>query len=118
MRKSLIVLFTLILLGMFAVTSRAFLQEGIFEQGATLWPMWWFRATLADAYFGFFTFFAWVYYKENSPTSRLIWFVLICGLGNIAMSIYMLRLLLRMKTDHPAELLLRPEHYQSSMPSL
>ena len=110
MRKTLILLFSLILLGMIAVTTRAFLQEGIFVQGGKLWPMWWFRATLADAYFGFFTFYAWVYYKERSPLSRVIWLILICALGNIAMSIYMLRLLVRMQSDNPAELLLRSEH--------
>ena len=110
MRKSLILLFSLILVGMLAVTTRAFLQEGIFEQGSKLWPMWWFRATLADAYFGFFTFYAWVYYKESSALSRLAWLIMICCLGNIAMSIYMLRVLLPLKVNGPADLLLRPEH--------
>ncbi|MBD3676586.1 MAG: DUF1475 family protein [Planctomycetaceae bacterium] len=112
MRKTLFLLFTLILVGMLAVTTRAFLQEGIFAQGAKLWPLWWFRATLADAYFGFLTFYAWVYYKESSALSRLGWLVLIGCLGNIAMAIYMLRRLWKLESDHPAELLLRPEHRQ------
>jgi len=109
MRKSLILLFSLILLGMIAVTTRAFIQEGIFDQGSKLWPMWWFRATLADAYFGFFTFYAWVFYKESSAISRVVWLILICLLGNIAMSVYMLRLLSKLNSNDPAELLLRPE---------
>jgi len=114
MRKSLILLFSLILLGMIAVTTRAFIQEGIFDQGSKLWPMWWFRATLADAYFGFFTFYAWVFYKESSALSRVVWLILICLLGNIAMSIYMLRLLFKLNSNDPAELLLRPEHHAPS----
>jgi len=110
MRKSLMFLFSLILIGMLAVTTRAFFQEGIFEQGGKLWPMWWFRATLVDAYFGFLTFYVWVYYKETSPLSRVVWLILIVCLGNIAMAIYMLRLLTRLQSNDPAELLLRPEH--------
>lgn len=109
MRKSLTLLFSIILIGMLAVTIRASLQEGLFEAGAKLWPLWWFRATLADAYFGFLTFYAWVFYKERSPLSRIVWLLLILLLGNIAMSIYMLIALGRMKSDNPAELLLRPE---------
>jgi len=68
------------------------------------------RATLADAYFGFLTFYAWVFYRETSPVSRSVWLLLILLLGNIAMSIYMLIALGRMQSDHPAELLLRREH--------
>jgi hypothetical protein len=109
MRKSLVILFSLILVGMLAVTIRASLQEGMFEAGGKLWPSWWFRATLADAYFGFLTFYAWVFYKETSPVSRVVWLLLILLLGNIAMSIYLLIALRRMTSDRPAELLLREE---------
>jgi hypothetical protein len=50
----------------------------------------WFQATLADAYFGFVTFYVWVFYKERNYLLRGVWFVLIMTLGNIAMSIYVL----------------------------
>jgi len=110
MHKTLTILFSLIIAGMLAVTFRATLQEGIFAAGGKLWPSWWFRATLADAYFGFLTFYAWVFYRETSPVSRSVWLLLILLLGNIAMSIYMLIALGRMQSDHPAELLLRREH--------
>jgi hypothetical protein len=50
----------------------------------------WGSATLADAYCGFITFFAWVVYRERSWVTRIIWFILILLLGNIAMSAYVL----------------------------
>ena len=68
----------------------------------------WAVATLFDAYFGFLTFYAWVFYKETSWVARLIWFVLIMGLGNIAMSSYVLIQLFRLRAEQPAsDILLR-----------
>ena len=68
----------------------------------------WAVATLFDAYFGFLTFYAWVFYKETSWVARLIWFVLIMGLGNIAMSSYVLIQLFRLRAEQAAsDILLR-----------
>jgi hypothetical protein len=38
--------------------------------------------------------------------SRVVWFVLIMGLGNIATSLYMLIQLTRLRPDEPAEAVL------------
>lgn len=68
----------------------------------------WAVATLFDAYFGFITFYAWVFYKETGGVARLAWFVLIMGLGNIAMSSYVLIQLFRLRPEQPAsDILLR-----------
>jgi len=82
--------------------------------GASLWAAWpsyaanpWAVATLYDAYFGFLTFYVWVAYKESSARSRVLWFVAIMGLGNIAISLYMLIQLMRLQPDEPAEAILR-----------
>jgi hypothetical protein len=61
----------------------------------------WACATLFDAYFAFLTFFVWVCYKESSLAARIVWFVLIMALGNIAISSYMLLQLFKLKTDQP-----------------
>ncbi len=50
----------------------------------------WLVATLFDAYFGFIWFWLWIAYKETSWSMRLLWLVLVLGLGNIAMGVYML----------------------------
>jgi len=80
----------------------------------SLWSAWdsyaanpWAVATLYDAYFGFITFWVWVAYKENTLWSRLLWLVLILGLGNIATSLYVLIQLFRLKSDQSVEALFR-----------
>jgi len=58
---------------------------------------WWTAATLMDAYYGFTTFFIWVLYKERRVLPRIGWFVAIMLLGNMAMSVYVLRQLSRLR---------------------
>jgi hypothetical protein len=103
-------LFVAVLGAMLWVTSWAASQIGILDPA--MWEDYlanrWAVATLFDAYFGFLTFYCWVAYKERSWFSRVLWFVLIMGLGNIAMAVYMLIQLARWKTGEPvAALLLR-----------
>ncbi len=50
----------------------------------------WLIATLFDAYFAFLWFWLWIAYKERNWGARLVWLVLILGLGNIAMGVYVL----------------------------
>ena len=90
MRRLLIVLFSVILVAMLAITTVASLERNILDAGRDLIPNRWFQATLFDAYFGFVTFYVWVAYKERLMWSRILWFALIMCLGNIAMAIYML----------------------------
>ena len=61
----------------------------------------WAVATLFDAYFGFITFFVWVCFKERSLVAKGIWFLLIMGLGNMAMSGYVLVQLFKLKPGEP-----------------
>jgi hypothetical protein len=105
-------LFGGILAAMLAVTAVASLKQPVWDWGGlTTEPdRWWTIATLADAYFGFLTFYAWVFYKESAATARTGWFVAIMLLGNIAMSIYVLLQLSKLRRgDSVAQLLLRTE---------
>ena len=88
----------------------------------SLWDAWpgyaanpWAVATLWDAYFGFLTFYVWVCFKETGWLARLLWFVLIMGLGNIAMSLYVLIQLFRLKPEQPVEALLQTGMLQRGM---
>jgi len=79
----------------------------------SLWAAWpgfaanpWAVATLYDAYFGFLTFYVWVVYKERSLWARGLWFLLIMGLGNIAMSFYVLVQLFRLRPEERVESML------------
>lgn len=80
----------------------------------SIWAAWdsyaanpWAVATLYDAYFGFLTFWLWVAWRERSVAARAGWLVLIFALGNIAMSLYVLIQLFRLKRDEPIEMLFR-----------
>lgn len=90
--------FALVLICMLAVTSWASLHENVFVGGAKILSEPWGIATLADAYFGFLTFYILIFLKEKAWPSRLIWLVAVLALGNIAMAIYGL-MLIRKTTD-------------------
>ena len=107
-RRALQMLFGLILVSMLAVTITASGRQPLWEwTGLVSEPdRWWTIATLVDAYFGFLTFYAWVFYKETTATARLGWFLAVMLLGNIAMSIYVLMQLARLEDGEPVERLL------------
>ncbi|MGZ7080382.1 MAG: DUF1475 family protein [Thermoanaerobaculia bacterium] len=88
-------LFLVILVAMLVGTIWASVEEGVFDGGSHILRYRWGWMTLADAYFGFITFYVWVAYKETSLASRLGWLVAILILGNIAMSSYVLLQLFR-----------------------
>jgi hypothetical protein len=109
-RLALKLLFGGILAGMLVVTTTASLKQPIWEwTGLVAEPdRWWTFATLADAYFGFLTFYAWVFYKEVTATARTGWFVAIMLLGNMAMAVYVLLQLRQLPAGQPvASILLR-----------
>lgn len=111
-RTTLILLFGGILAAMLAVTTTASLHQPLWEWGGLRAEpdRWWTYATLADAYFGFLTFYAWVFYKEVGSAARVGWFVAIMLLGNIAMATFVLRELARLRPGEPvSSLLLRRE---------
>jgi len=106
MKTALKVLFASIFLWMTVVTVRASLAVSLWKALDSFAGNPWAVATLYDAYFGFLTFWIWVAYKETTLWSRLLWLVLIMTLGNIAMSLYVLIQLFRLKPDQPVEALL------------
>lgn len=108
MNRVLRVLFSFIFVIMICITVWASLKSNVLEGFAYLFNDRWAIATLADATFGFITFYAWVFYKETSWFSRLLWLILILALGNIAMAFYMLRLLIKVGVNaRPEDILLR-----------
>ncbi len=111
-RPALAALFGAILVVMLLVTTTASLKQPLWDWGGlTSEPdRWWTLATLADAYFGFLTFYAWVFYKQVTAVSRVAWFIAIMLLGNIAMAIYVLLQISKLQPGEPvARLLLRKQ---------
>jgi len=100
-------LFAVIFLVLLACTIRASSVRSVFNNGHLMSDVW-FQATLLDAYFGFLTFYVWVAWKERTLLRRLIWFVLIMALGNLAMSAYVILQLVRLPPgSRPQEILIQ-----------
>lgn len=93
--------FLVVLAAMLSVTTWASLRQSILEIPAEVWQNPWFIATLFDAYFGFLAFYAWIAYKESSLAARIGWLVGVLLLGNIAMAVYALIQLFRVRADAP-----------------
>ena len=100
-KRALQILFTFILVSLTTYNLWVSTRQPVWEWGGltsspdNLWTI----ATLIDAYYGFITFCVWVLWKEVRALPRVLWFVAIMLLGNIAMSIYVLRQLARLKPD-------------------
>ena len=98
-------LFFVVIGSMLWVTSWASLQQslGDFARSATFRDPW-VVATLFDAYWAFISFYVWVAWKEQSPAARVLWFIAIILLGNLAMAAYLLRELFAVSAAGPLDL--------------
>lgn len=107
-RRWLICLFTGVLIAMLGVTGWASGVQPVWEwTGLKDAPNHaWTIATLCDAYFGFITFYVWVLYKEQALLRRMVWFIAIMTLGNMAMALYMLKELTALKKGEALQQLL------------
>lgn len=95
--------FALVLLSMLAVTSWASLECALWKTPREVVMHPWFIATLFDTYWAFLTFYCWLAYKEVSWLSRGLWLLGILLLGNIAMAIYMLIQLFKVRASAKIE---------------
>lgn len=106
MKTFLKILFAAILVTIVSVNLWAGMQINLFDA----WPDYkqnpWAIATLWDAYLSFTIFYVWVAYREPTWPRRVLWFVLIMGLGSITMSAYVLIALIRLKPEEPASRIL------------
>jgi Protein of unknown function (DUF1475) len=100
-RSTLRLLFSAILVSMLIVTSWASMHQSMFAWGGlTTGPdRYWTIATVMDAYFGFLTFYVWVLYKETRALPRVLWFLGVMAFGNMAMSLYVLIQLARLRPE-------------------
>jgi hypothetical protein len=107
-KTTLKILFGAILASLLLYTAWASTRQPVFLWGGLTNGVdrYWTIATLMDAYFGFTTFYVWVFYKERSWVARVLWFVAIMLLGNMAMASYVLLQLSRLEADEPASAIL------------
>jgi hypothetical protein len=100
-------LFGAIFVWMIVLTVRTSLVVSLWSAWASFAANPWAVATLYDAYFGFFTFWLWVAWRERTVWERVLWLVAIFALGNIAMSLYVLIQIFRLRADEPVDALFR-----------
>ena len=96
-------LFIVVLGSMLAVTTWASLDTPLFSIPRAVASHPWFIATLVDAYWAFVTFYVWLAWKEQSLAARLLWFVAVIALGNLAMATYLLVELFRVPAGGPLD---------------
>jgi hypothetical protein len=103
-KTTLKALFSCILLSLLVYTVWASTRQPVLQWGGLTSGVdrYWTIATLLDAYFGFLTFYVWVFFKESRSLPRIAWFVAIMLLGNMAMSAYVLLQLLQLRPDQDA----------------
>ncbi|MBI1270251.1 DUF1475 domain-containing protein [bacterium] len=98
-------LYASIFLFMLAFTVWSATCESILDIPSVVLNDVWFKATLFDAYFAFLSVFLWICYRERSlPLKVFMFFAIVC-LGNIAISLYVLLLLLRLQPGEGVEAL-------------
>jgi predicted permease len=112
-KTTLKVLFSCIFLSLLVYTTWASTRQPVLQwSGLTSGiDRYWTIATLMDAYFGFLTFYVWVFFKEPRTLPRLAWFVAIMLFGNMAMSAYVLLQLLRLRPDQDASAILTARNH-------
>lgn len=117
-KTALKILFTCIFATLLIYNSWAATQQAVWQWGGltTGIDRYWTTATFLDAYAGFITFYAWVVYKEPGAWSRILWFIAIMALGNIAMSSYMLLQLFRLRPEQDVSAILNRRSSLGSAP--
>ena len=98
------ILFLVVLGSMLWVTTWASSHQalGDFARGPVIRDPW-VIATLFDAYWAFIAVFTWVAWKEQSLAARLLWFIALIALGNLAIAAYMLRELFSVPAAGPLQ---------------
>ncbi len=114
MRTFLLIFFSLILFGMLAVTTWASFDRDVITAAGEIWEDPWGRATLFDAYFGFFTIYLWIAWREPTWARRGLWFVLLMCLGNIAIAVYGLMTAWRLRPEDGPQHFLLPKKILSN----
>ena len=66
------------------------MQSNFLDALGRIWAEPWGKGTLLDLYVGFVIVAGWIAWREQSIPRAACWFVLLCGLGNLATLAYLL----------------------------
>jgi predicted permease len=82
------------------------MESNLFAEWSKLGAIPWMIATLKDFYANMVIIVLWMFYKERTWLSRIVWTVLFVCLGSIATSAYVLVQLFRISAKDPLEKIL------------
>jgi hypothetical protein len=95
--KFLKIWFTFVLISMLSIGSWVIFSGNLREAVISIANEPWLVASFVDLFFCFMFFYIWVFYKEVGWILRIFWFLFIVATGSIAISIYMLIKLSKLK---------------------
>ncbi len=91
------VLFSVVLVWMCYIVISTSLESNLFEEWDFLGSIPWMRATLWDFYANVLIIACWVWYKESNWAWKILWTILLIGLGSIGSCAYVLIQLFKLK---------------------
>ena len=74
---------------MLATVAYGLASGGFSEEGSTILGLPWGRVTIVDLYVGLVIFAAWVAIRETRWTARIVWWLALATLGNLASAVYL-----------------------------
>lgn len=101
MRNFLIALFSILFIYIVYTVVSTSLESNLFEEWDFLASIPWMTATLIDFYINTVVIFAWMAFRENKWSVRILWLVGFVLLGSIATTLYVLIQLFSLKKDEP-----------------
>ena len=106
MRSFLKILLGILCCYMTYVVVSTSIQSNLIAEWSNLAQIPWMTATLKDFYANTLVIFLWIAYKEQGMLARIVWLLLIVGLGSIAVTAYVLLQLFKLKPGESTEKIL------------
>jgi hypothetical protein len=101
LKNYLIALFGILFIYIVYTVISTSLESNLFKEWDFLASIPWMKATLIDFYINTVVIFAWMSFRENNWTSRILWLIGFVFLGSIATTLYALIQLFKLKKDEP-----------------
>jgi hypothetical protein len=89
--KRLTLFYSVVLVAMLSGIIWASLSQNLFTLPPQVALHPWFIVTLMDTYFAFATIYLWMAYKTETLVGRIVWFLMVIALGNVAIALFMLK---------------------------
>lgn len=99
MITALKIVFSVLLVWVTYIVISTSLESSLFKEWDFLGSIPWMRATLWDFYANIFIITLWMFYKEKSIFTKVVWLILFVCLGSIATCGYVLIKLFKLKAN-------------------